>query len=197
MTNNNNNGNEKDFQLKVQRIGELVRDLENIADPESRISAKSLVQLLLDLHATGLERVMEIVSSSGDAGQYTIDDLGRDPLVGSLLVLYGLHPLDLETRVIQAIEKVQPRLRKSGGELELLGFENAAVRLHLRVTGHSCGSTAKTLKSMVEEALYEAAPDMNSLRIEGLDEESGSAGFVPVGKLGGVIASASLISDPS
>lgn len=193
----NNMANDKEFQVKVQRISDLVRDLENIADPESRVSAKALVQLLLDLHSAGLERVMEIVAGNVDAGQRTIDDLGRDPLVSSLLVLYGLHPLDMETRVIQAVEKIQPRVRKSGGELELLGFENATVRLQLRVTQHSCGSTAKTLKSMVEEALYEAAPDMNSLLIEGLDEDSGSAGFVPVGKLGGVIASASHMSDPS
>ncbi|MGA2020975.1 MAG: NifU family protein [Candidatus Sulfotelmatobacter sp.] len=184
--------NDKDFQVKVQRIGELVRDLENIADPESRASAKTLVQLLLDLHSVGLERVMEIVASSGDSGDRTIDDLGRDPLVSSLLVLYGLHPLDMESRVVQAVEKIQPRVRKGGGELELVGFEGNVVRLRLHVIGHACGSTAKTLKSMVEEALYEAAPDMTTLLIEGVDEESGSAGFVPLGKLGGVIADASV-----
>jgi Fe-S cluster biogenesis protein NfuA len=181
---------DKDFQIKVQRIGELVRDLENIADPESRASAKTLVQLLLDLHSVGLERVMEIVASSGDSGQRTIDDLGRDPLVRSILILYGLHPLDIESRVIQAVEKIQPRVRKGGGELELVSFESNVVRLHLQVIGHACGSTAKTLKSMVEEALYEAAPDMNALSIEGLEEEAGSAGFVPLGKLGGAIANA-------
>jgi Fe-S cluster biogenesis protein NfuA len=182
---------DKDFQIKVQRIGDLVRDLDNIADPESRASAKALVQLLLDLHSVGLERVMEIVASRGDPGQCTIDDLGRDPLVSSLLVLYGLHPLDMESRVVQAVEKIQPRVRKSGGELALLGFEGNVVRLHLHVNGRGCGSTGKTLKSMVEEALYEAAPDMNALVIEGLDEEAGSAGFVPLDKLGGAIAATS------
>ena len=40
---------------------------------------------------------------------------------------------------------------------------------------------------MVEDALYEAAPDMNSLLIEGLEEQAGSSGFVPLGKLGGVM----------
>jgi len=179
---------DKDFQIKVQRIGELVRDLENITDPESRASAKALVQLLLDLHSVALERVMEIVASGDDRGQRTIDDLGRDPLVSSLLVLYGLHPLGMESRVIEAVEKIQPRVRKGGGELELLGFEGSVVRLNLHVNSNGCGSTGKTLKSMVEEALYEAAPDMNALVIEGLDEESGSAGFVPLGKLGGAIA---------
>jgi Fe-S cluster biogenesis protein NfuA len=183
---------DKDFQVKVQRIGELVAELENIADPESRASAKALLQLLLDLHAAGLERTLEVVAKNDESGQRIIDDLGRDPLVSSLLVLYGLHPLDFEQRVTQAVEKVQPRVRKGGGELELLGIEGGTVRLQIQVTGHACGSTAKTLKTMVEDALYEAAPDMNRLLIRGLDELAGSSGFVPLGKLGSAVAAASV-----
>jgi Fe-S cluster biogenesis protein NfuA len=184
----NNMPDDKDFQAKVQRIGELVGELENIKDAEARASAKALVQLILDLHASGLERVMEIVAKNGDLGQHTIDDLGRDPLVSSLLVLYGLHPLDLECRVVQAVDKVRPQVRKGGGELDLLGIESGVVRLQLQVTGHGCASTGKTLKAMVEDALYEAAPDMNRLLIEGLEEQAGSSGFVPLGKLGGIAA---------
>jgi Fe-S cluster biogenesis protein NfuA len=176
---------DKDFQIKVQRIGELVSELDNIAEPEARAGTKALVQLILDLHATGLERALEIVAKNGDAGQRAIDDLGQDPLVSSLLVLYGLHPLDMETRIEQAVEKVAPRVRKGGGELQLLGMEKGAVRLRLQVTGHACGSTGKTLQAMVEDALYAAAPDVASLMIEGLEEKN-ATGFVPLGKLGGV-----------
>jgi Fe-S cluster biogenesis protein NfuA len=179
---------DKDFQVKVQRIGELVGELENIADPEARASAKALVQLLLDLHGAGLERVMEIVAKNDESGQRTIDDLGRDALVSSLLVLYGLHPLDLESRVAEAVERVRPQVRKGGGELDLFGIEAGVVRLQLQLSGHGCGSEGKTLKKLVEDALYEAAPDMNRLVIEGLEEPAGSSGFVPLGKLGGVIA---------
>jgi Fe-S cluster biogenesis protein NfuA len=182
---------DREFQVKVQRIGQLVGDLESIADPEARASAKALVQLLLDLHGAGLERMMEVVAKSGDTGQQTIDELGREPLVSSLLVLYGLHPLDLESRAAQAVERVRPQVRKGGGELDLLGVENGAVRLHLQVTGHGCGSTAKTLRKLVEDSLYEAAPDMSRLSIEGLEEGTGSSGFVPLGKLGGAVAAAS------
>ena len=181
---------DKDFQVKVQRIGELVAELENISDPESRAGAKALVQLLLDMHAVGLERALEIVAKNQESGSRIIDDLGRDALVGSLLVLYGLHPLDLEGRIAQAVEKVRPRVRKGGGELELLGIEGGTVRVQVQVTGHACGSTGKTLKAMVEDALYEAAPDIGHLAIEGLDEPAGSSGFVPLGKLGGVTAAA-------
>lgn len=182
---------DKDFQVKVQRIGELVGELENIADPEARASAKALVQLLLDLHGAGLERVLEIVAKHDESGQGTIDELGRDPLVSSLLVLYGLHPLDLESRVAQAVERVRPQVRKGGGELDLLGIESGVVRLQVRITGHACGSTGRTLKKLVEDAVYEAAPDMNRLLIQGLEEPAGSSGFVPLGKLGGVMAVAS------
>jgi Fe-S cluster biogenesis protein NfuA len=177
---------DKDFQVKVQRIGELVGELENISDPESRAGAKALVQLLLDLHAVGLERTLEVIAKNDDSGQRIIDDLGRDSLVGSLLVLYGLHPLDLESRAAQAVERVQPRVRKGGGELELLGIDGGTVRLQIQIAGHACGSTGKTLKAMVEDALYEAAPDMGRLVIEGLEEPAGSSGFVPLGKLSSV-----------
>jgi len=188
---------DKDFQTKLQRIGELVGQLENITDAETRTSAKALLQLLLDLHATGLERVMEIVAQSGEPGLNTIDDLGRDPLVSSLLVLYGLHPLDFESRVAQAVEKVRPQVRKGGGELELLDTASGVVRLQLHVSGHDCASTGKTLKTMVEDALYEAAPDMGRLLIEGLEEQPGSSGFVPLGKLGGLIAAVPVMSERS
>jgi Fe-S cluster biogenesis protein NfuA len=183
---------DKNFEVKLQRIGELVGGLENIADAGARANAKALVQLLLDLHGTGLERVMEVVARSAQSGQDIIEDLGRDPLVSSLLVLYGLHPRDFESRVAQAVERVRPQVRKGGGELDLRGIEGGVVKLQLRITGHACASTGKTLRTMVEDAMYEAAPDMNRLLIEGLEPPAGSSGFVPLDKLGGVIASAAV-----
>jgi Fe-S cluster biogenesis protein NfuA len=178
---------DKEFQTKIQRIGELVAELENIAEPESRVGAKALVQLLLDLHAVGLERVLEVVARKGETGQQIIDELGGDPLVSSLLVLYGIHPLDLDSRIAQAVENIRPKVRKGGGELKLLSTHEGVVRLNIQVTAHSCGSTGNTLKQIVEDALYEAAPDMTRLQIEGVEDAAGSSGFVPLGKLGGVV----------
>jgi Fe-S cluster biogenesis protein NfuA len=74
--------------------------------------------------------------------------------------------------------------------LELLGIQGGTVRLQIQITGHACGSTGKTLKAMVEDALYEAAPDMGRLVIQGLEEPAGSSGFVPLGKLGSVTTAA-------
>jgi Fe-S cluster biogenesis protein NfuA len=177
---------DKEFQAKVERIGELVAALENIADAEARAGAKALVQLLLDLHAVGLERTLEVIAANLETGQQIIDDLGRDPFVSSLLILYGIHPLDLDSRILQAVERVQPQVQKGGGELDLVSSDGGVVRLRVQLAGHGCGSAGKTLKKLIEDALYEAAPDMVVLQVDGLEESAGSSGFVPLGKLGGM-----------
>ena len=49
----------------------------------------------MELHGAGLERMLEIVRANGDSGQLILDSLGRDDMVSSLLVLYGLHPVGI------------------------------------------------------------------------------------------------------
>jgi Fe-S cluster biogenesis protein NfuA len=173
---------EKDFQKRVQKIGGLVHDLEANADPASRAAAKELVQLLMDLHGTGLERILEIVFQSGNAGSRIIDELGRDQLVSSLLILYGLHPDGLQTRVERKLQEIDAKLYKMGAEAKLVSVMGGEVRLRVRKEGHACGSTSRTVKAAVEEAIYEAAPDLTSLVIEGLEEPAAS-GFIAVEKL--------------
>ncbi len=181
---------DKDFQSRVQKIGGLVHDLETIADPASRAAAKELVQLLMDLHGAGLERIMEVVFQSGEAGAKIIDDVGQDPLVSSLLVLYGLHPDDLQTRVERKLKQIVSKLHKMGAEASLVDVVDGKVRLRASLNTHSCGSTARTVQTTLEESIYEAAPDLSSLVIEGLEEPTAS-GFVSVEKLLGAYATAS------
>ena len=175
---------EKDFQQRVQKIGGLVHEFETIADPASRTSAKELVQLLMELHGMGLERILGIVFQSGDAGARIIDDLGGDRLVSSLLILYGLHPDDLQTRVERKLEQIGPTLHQMGAEAKLVTANGGDVRVRVRVEGHGCGSTKQTVQTAVEESIYEAAPDLTSLKVEGL-ESLAESGFVAVEKLRG------------
>lgn len=172
----------KDFRGDIQRIGGLVQELESIADPAVRSATKEFVQLLMDLHGAALEKALEIVAEGGEPGMNIIDRLGRDSLVSSVLILYGLHPEDLETRVVKAVDRVRPQLRKQGCEIELLGVNDGAIRLHVETGSHTCGSTAKTVQTTLEGAMYDAAPDLVSLVIEGLEEKPAS-GFVALGML--------------
>ena len=173
---------DKDFQKRVQKIGGLVHDLEAIADPASRAAAKELVQLLMDLHGTGLERILEIVFKSSESGVQIIDELSRDSLVSSLLILYGLHPEELQPRVERKLEQIRSKLHKMGAEASLVSVNGGDIRLRVTVDGHACGSTSQAVRATVEEAVYEAAPDLTSLVVEGIEGPTPS-GFVAVEKL--------------
>lgn len=173
------------IQQQSGRIEELIHQLESSADAGSLATARELVERLMELYGAGLGRVTEIIARKGAAGLEILDELGRDDLVGNLLAANGLHPLDLETRVGRALEKLRTRLRAQGS-VELLGIEQGAIRLRVRSSGTGCGSSAGSLKSVVEEAIYEAAPDLTELTIDMVEEQGAAAGFVPLEKLAGM-----------
>ncbi|HET7890614.1 MAG TPA: NifU family protein [Candidatus Sulfotelmatobacter sp.] len=172
----------KDFREEMQRIGQLVQEIESIADPSLRASTKNLVQSIMDLHGLALEKTLDIVAGTGEAGMNIIHQLGRDAVVSSVLLLYGLHPDDIETRVANALEQIRPKLRKQGCEVELLSVSGGAIRFRVETGAHTCGSTAKTVQTSLEGAMFDAAPDLTSLVIEGLEEKPAS-GFVALDKL--------------
>jgi len=162
-----------EFQKRLQSIEVLLGEIEAAADPSLRTSVQQLMQLVMDLHGAGLERMLELIRSAGEGGEGIVQKLGKDELVASLLVLYGLHPLSLEERLTQTLEKVRPRLRTHEGSVELLSLQDGAVRLRVQANGHGCGSTAQALKEMVEEAVYQGAPDITALTVEGAEEKQG------------------------
>lgn len=172
----------RDFRADVERIGSLIQELESIADPAVRAKTKDLVQSLMDLHGAAIEKALEIAADAGEPGLNIIDRMGRDSLVSSVLILYGLHPEDVEARVTRTVERVRPSLRKQGCEVELLSAADGTVRVRVETGSHTCGSTAKTVQTTLEGAIYDAAPDLASLVIEGLEEKPAS-GFVGLDKL--------------
>jgi Fe-S cluster biogenesis protein NfuA len=173
---------DKEFDQRLKKLDRLVSELETVADPNARAAAKELVQLVMDLHGAALERILETMFSSGEVGQQLIDRLGADPLVSSLLVLYGLHPEELHTRIGAALRKVDSDLRSHGVQAELISTEDGHVRVRASVSANSCGSTAATARTLLENAIYESAPDLASVAIEGLDGKN-ATGFVGLEKL--------------
>jgi Fe-S cluster biogenesis protein NfuA len=185
----------KDFRQDMQRIGGLVQEIEAIADPAVRAAAKNLMQSLMDLHGAALEKALDIVAEAGEPGMDIIDRLGRDSLVSSVLILYGLHPEDIESRVVKAVDRIRPQLRKQGCEVEFLSVSDGVIRLRVETGSHTCGSTAKTLQATLEGAMYDAAPDLTSLVVEGFEEKLAS-GFVSLDKLMSGVAGSQMVINP-
>ncbi len=173
-------------QNQLQAIEALLQRIEKANDPAMSAMAKDLVQRLMQFHGAGIERMLEIIHKDAAGQDNVIDALGQDPLVRSLLLLYGLHPDGLEARVQQALEKTRPYLKSHGGNVSLIGVDDAgAVTLRLEGSCHGCASSSATLKLAVEEAIYEAAPDVTAIHVEGAVEESSrSIAFVPLTQLG-------------
>lgn len=177
----------------MQEVEGLIRKIEALPDPEARGAAVGLMQALMDFHGAGLDRLMELISEEGEAGYRIFDRLAGDELVGNLLLLYGLHPVPLETRVSRALDSVRPYLDSHGGSVELLGVEGGAVRLKLEGSCQTCPSSSLTLKLAIEEAIYKAAPDVAAIEAEGVAEQAAPApsnGFVQIGKRPAGVAAA-------
>lgn len=170
----------KDFQQRLQRIEELVGTIEASADPNVRASAIELMQCLMELNASGIERIMDIAYESSPQGGEIIDKIAEDEMAESLLLLYGLHPLGIESRVMKALDKVRPYLQSHKGNVELVGITDSFVRLKLQGSCDGCASSAMTLKLAIEEAIYEFAPDIAGLHVEGVVEEKKASPFVQI-----------------
>jgi len=153
------------------RIESLLDEVRAVADEPTREKAEELVGLLVELYGAGLERIVEIVAEDERAGPALIDRLVGDELVASLLVLHGLHPDDVETRVQQALDKVRPYLGSHAGGVEFLGVDDEGV-VHLRLEGscHGCPSSTITVKLAIEKAIEAAVPEITRIEVEGVAE---------------------------
>ncbi|MFL5925970.1 MAG: NifU family protein [Gaiellaceae bacterium] len=132
-------------------------ELEVIEDDPRALAA---VQAVVELYGEGLRRVLAWCDVRAVAG---------DELLGHLLLLHDLHPVDVGTRVASALEEVRPYLGSHGGDVELLGVEGGVARLRLNGTCDGCPSSAVTLKHSIETAILRAAPELERVEAEGLD----------------------------
>jgi Fe-S cluster biogenesis protein NfuA len=157
---------DREFRKRIERVESLIHEVEGFPDQEARARTQEILQCVLELHGAGLERILERLAGEGEVGVGLIHSLARDEVVGSVLLLHGLHPLDLETRVRQALENVQPLLRSHGGNVELLGLDGGVARLRFLGSCHGCPSSAMTLKTAIEEAILEQAPDVAAIELD-------------------------------
>ena len=180
---------EKELGNHMRQLDELLQEVESISDPKQRERTGRIIQSLMDFHGAAITRLLERLADRGDEGIRLIDEIASDNLIGSLLVVYGLHPLDLESRVRLALENVRPYLASHGGNVELLSVsESGIVRLRMQGSCHGCPSSAITLKSSIEQAIYEKAPEVTAIETEdGHAQESHApqekSVFVPIERL--------------
>jgi Fe-S cluster biogenesis protein NfuA/nitrite reductase/ring-hydroxylating ferredoxin subunit len=164
----------------VARVEGLLEEVEALGDPAAREMATEVAAALLDLYGAGLERIVERVAERDDGTLAT--SLADDELVSHLLLLHGLHPVPVETRVRDALEEVRPYLESHGGNVELLSVADGKAHLRLEGSCSGCPSSAMTLKLAIEEAIGKAAPEVERIEAEGVAEPK-AGGLIQLGSL--------------
>ena len=150
--------------------------------PVAQQRAEDLVALVTNLYGAGLERLLQVLSDSGRLDQQVLDALADDELVAGLLLVHGLHPYDVETRVARALHSVRPYLGSHGGDIELLRVDaDGTVRLRMLGSCDGCPSSSVTLQLAVEDAIQAAAPEITSIEVD--TSQSESRGVIPVQSL--------------
>lgn len=167
-----------DLRTTGERIDTLL-DASAAGGAVARERAEELVRLVADLYGAGLERMMELLHEHGLLDEDLLAELAGDDLLASLLLVHGLHPYDVRTRVEQALDSVRPYLGSHGGDVELLEVtDEGAVHLRLLGSCDGCPSSSVTLELAVNDAIEAAAPEVTSIEVE--TASSGAETIIPL-----------------
>ena len=158
------------------RIENLLDGLRASGGPGVASAAEDLVSSLVGLYGDGLARIMTAIAAESEAAAAVLDRLVADPLVESLLLLHGLHPLDVDTRIQRALDNVRPYLGSHAGGVEYLGVaEDGTARLRLAGNCHGCPSSTVTVRLAIQGAVEGAAPELTGVVVAGVSEPPGPA----------------------
>jgi len=178
---------EPDRSDRLRDTGERIETLLDAASAGgvvARERAEELVRLVVDLYGAGLERMLDVLHDAGRLDEVALDAIAEDELVASLLLVHGLHPHDVVTRVEAALAGVRPYLGSHGGDVELLDVTpDGVARLRLLGSCDGCPSSSVTLQLAVEGAVEAAAPEVTAIEVETAGSDHGGPALISVDSL--------------
>lgn len=158
-----------DLNRQSLRIQELIEELNTSPDPKFRGMMQECVQEILGFYGTGLKKILDFISKGNSSASKDIyNNLIEDSFVSGLLLIHDLHPLDLNTRLHLALEKVKPYMDSHGGNVEIVSLENGIAKLKLSGHCKGCPSSASTLELGIKKEIEEHCPDLLGLEVEGV-----------------------------
>jgi Fe-S cluster biogenesis protein NfuA/nitrite reductase/ring-hydroxylating ferredoxin subunit len=167
---------------RVQQVGDQIEELLAALTARGQgPAAEELVRLLVGLYGDGLAHIMAVLAEGGmaeDGDPGMLDRLTDDPLVESLLLLHGLHPLDVDTRIQRALDRVRPYLGSHAGGVQYIGVTDGVARLKLEGNCDGCPSSTVTVQLAIEGAVQDAAPEVSEVAVEGVTEAPAAPGPV-------------------
>lgn len=146
-----------------RRLSELDGGLAGLSE-RADVEALDTVRALVEIYGEALARVVTIATETAPGLH---DALGRDELVGHLLLVHDLHPHDPATRIRRALEELGPRLAA-----ELTGYDDGVATVSVEGAVRAGGDAEETVKATVAAA----APEVRDVRVRVRTEPA----FVPL-----------------
>src|SRR3954447_9715293 len=102
---------EVEVERRLTELDELLGRVEQIPGPTGALALEA-VAAVVEIYGAALSRALLLARSP--------EAFTRDPLLGHLLLVHGLHPDPVDVRVRRALEEIRSRLGSHGAALELL-----------------------------------------------------------------------------
>lgn len=156
------------LQAEAADIERLLGELTALVSAPVRQRIDGLLRRIVDLYGAGLGRALQVARGAGaDEGRLR-ELVCADELLGSLLVLHGLHPLDTHERVQRALVSVRRELDLPDDGLVLAGIEDDVVHLQARGSIGGGAMSDRVAEGVIRRVLEAAAPEIATTRVEGL-----------------------------
>lgn len=152
-----------DAEAAGRMVEEVLDRLASSGDRAACEAAEELVRVLMEFYGGGFARAMDLLGRRPDRpAREAVEALLRDELVAGLLVLHGLHPEDVPTRIAHALDALPQ-------EVENVGFDPATGELRLRLAGSGgcgCGGSPDTVERAARDTLACFAPEVTAVTLE-------------------------------
>jgi hypothetical protein len=147
------------------RIAQLLEQFESLPDPRAGEWAEELVRLVTSMYGEGLARALELACGPESvAGPALLARLAEDELLAGLLLLHGLHPDGMRSRVERALADLEQSLGSS--DVRLLDADEEAGSVRVRLLADRGHSVAASLEQLVRRAIESAAPEVVAIEVE-------------------------------
>jgi Fe-S cluster biogenesis protein NfuA len=154
-------------------LDDHLAQLEATPGPIGELALAS-VSGLAEIYGQALARALDLADPA------LVERMLGDQLIGHLLTLHGIHPEPVEARVVRAIEGLRAALSARGGEIELVGIDDAVASVRISLSG--CGSSSGDIENAVCDAVLAAAPELDDVTTV-LAGRPSPAAFVPLDSL--------------
>jgi hypothetical protein len=158
---------EVDARLRAEaaEIERLLDELRALVAAAAWQRIEDVIRRVVALYGAGLARALDAGRQAGASEAALGERIVADDLLGSLLVLHGLHPLTVAQRIDRALARVRGELGLGDGQLVMTELCDGELRLRASSALGGGAMSARVAEAVIRRTLEAAAPELTTIQI--------------------------------